>query len=254
MSSGLVIFAFHDVQEVPTEFQMKYGLSVTPKVFEEQIDWIQNHFRIISPKSLLDPSSNLENAALITFDDGYAGTFNNALPILSQKNCDALIFLNMGHLEKESPLLSALISWLDLNSFKFRQFCNDNELSHPYHLSMTPALLNLFEREHGLPKPAIIEAYSGSLATQEMLENWVSPHVYYGNHLYEHWNYSALTEVEFCEQYMINRDSLLQYPNYLDLFAFTNGIHPDFSDESIVLKFKEMGMKRAFFSNLGIKS
>lgn len=250
--AGLTVFVFHDVGDRPTEFQRKYGLSISKRDFERQVDWIRDHFVIVSPKSLLDSSFDFSNGALITFDDGYAGTFNNALPILQERKCESLVLLNMGHIEQKTPLISALISYLEANDPAFHNFCREHNLISPVHLSITPYLLSKYQSEFKLPAYEVIEEYCGGLASLSVLDAWDKTGVYYGNHLYEHWNYSSLTAEEFRLSYIKNKMSLDRYSNYLDIFAFTNGVHPDLTDEVIKVGFCEFGMVRAFTSQFGI--
>jgi len=44
------------------------------------------------------------NAVLITFDDGYRDTLDNALPVLSRHGCPAVIFVPVAYMDDETPL------------------------------------------------------------------------------------------------------------------------------------------------------
>jgi len=81
------------------------------------------------------------------------------------------------------------------------------------------------------------------------LNEWKNENVFYGNHLYEHWNYFSLSRDEFIEQYCKNKEILSQYNNYLDLFAFTNGVHPSLDKEFDL--FAKLGTKKIFTISKG---
>jgi len=77
-------------------------LEVTPETFEKHINWYKNKFNIITADELADivlhkkkiPAKSL----LITFDDGYADNYLEALPILESNNVPALFFISSSKL------------------------------------------------------------------------------------------------------------------------------------------------------------
>ena len=94
------------------------SLLVSTSMFEKQLDWLANHFDMVSleevlqssllPDSLLPdpllpnpqptgserlPRSKGRRQASITFDDGYADFYWNALPILVKKKIPATVFV-----------------------------------------------------------------------------------------------------------------------------------------------------------------
>src|SRR5687767_12723858 len=68
-------FCFHDVTDTPTEFHREHGLAVSPDVFREQIAWITSNFDVVHPDVLGDDRRLSRRAALVTFDDGFLGSF-----------------------------------------------------------------------------------------------------------------------------------------------------------------------------------
>ena len=79
--------------------------------------------------------------------------------------------------------------------------------------------------------------------------NGENGNVFYGNHLYEHWNYFSLNRDEFIYQYSKNREELGQFKNHLDYFAFTNGMHPDLDITHNI--FSKLGTNKIFTSKNG---
>ena len=92
--NGLTVFCYHDVSSNPSEFSEKFGLNVYPEEFNFQINFINRNFNVISPDDLIGGQVP-ENAAMITFDDGFRSYFKNAVPILEKYNSPSMIFLNM---------------------------------------------------------------------------------------------------------------------------------------------------------------
>jgi peptidoglycan/xylan/chitin deacetylase (PgdA/CDA1 family) len=89
--SKLRVFMYHKVNDA-TDF-----LTVAPNLFKEQITFIHKKYNVIGLPYLLETiklgKQIPNNAALITFDDGYADNYLNAFPILNQFNTPFTIFL-----------------------------------------------------------------------------------------------------------------------------------------------------------------
>ncbi len=86
--------------------------TVTPDMFKAQMKALkESGVKVISLQKLVNQisSGNLERSVVITFDDGYADLYNEALPLLREYRFPATVFLSTGLLGKafkELPLLS----------------------------------------------------------------------------------------------------------------------------------------------------
>ncbi len=94
----MVVLVFHKLTRKP-----ELGISWhTPEQFEriickvKQLGFVNGHARDLS-----NPASDAKKL-LITFDDGYAGVYQYALPVLQKYGFTALVFLVAGYLEKKS--------------------------------------------------------------------------------------------------------------------------------------------------------
>jgi peptidoglycan/xylan/chitin deacetylase (PgdA/CDA1 family) len=97
--SKLVIFTYHRVLEKP---DVLLEGEVDKKYFDWQISQLINWFNILplaEAVSLLQNGRLPRRAAAITFDDGYADNYKNALPILSKWSVPATFFIATGFLD-----------------------------------------------------------------------------------------------------------------------------------------------------------
>lgn len=94
-----LIVGYHRVVKNFTEMRHTSipSMLITSQTFERQIDWIARHYEITT---LDEIGSRLESGApfdqrvaAITFDDGYADLYHNALPILRRKGHPAAVFV-----------------------------------------------------------------------------------------------------------------------------------------------------------------
>ncbi len=74
------------------------SLIVGTTMFEKQLDWLTQHFDLVSLDEILLSSerpstSEKRRKATITFDDGYADFYWHALPLLVKKNIPATVFV-----------------------------------------------------------------------------------------------------------------------------------------------------------------
>lgn len=95
----LSVFMYHKVGE-QADF-----LTVTPEQFEQQMQFIRQHYSPIRLSELiqhLEHQSPLpEKAALITFDDGYENNYLLAYPILKKLQVPFTVFLVADYIGKE---------------------------------------------------------------------------------------------------------------------------------------------------------
>lgn len=253
LKKKLTIFVFHEISDYPSNFLSKYSLALSKEQFEFQVSWIKKNFNLISPDDLVKDKKLPNYSALITFDDGYRGTFDNGLPILKKLEIPAIIFLNLNPILNKTSNVSAIACFFERNK-RFVEMAEKEKIYEPYHLNVYPEFLNDFLKNNSFDE-AEINAFQGELVDLETLNYWSKEEIFfYGNHLYDHWNACALSNEEFEDQYLINTNFLKQFKNSLDLFAFTNG-KPETCFQSKHLDIlKNINVNRVFSSINGLNS
>lgn len=89
--SGTPILMYHQIG--PHRGNAGDTWRTTPRDFERQLDHlVARGYRGISLSAHLDGASNGTRAAVLTFDDGYAGVLGNALPLLVERGFSATVF------------------------------------------------------------------------------------------------------------------------------------------------------------------
>ena len=246
-TNGLTVFIFHDISDSSSAFCKKYDLSISIKRYKEIILWIKNNYNIISPETLLVDREYSSNSALITFDDGFYGSFINGLSVLDEMDIPSIFFLNMKPIIEKKPILSAISSYLEDYDHNFIPFCKKKGIRPPYHLSLTPSILGAFESKYGYLNYDAIINYQGRFVDINLLNSMSnSSLVYYANHFYDHWNALVLSEDEFREQYYLNKKMLSTFKNYIDFFAFTNGAPNTAYSSREVKLLKDYNAKKVF--------
>lgn len=95
----LSVFMYHKVGE-QADF-----LTVTPAQFEQQMQFIRQRFTPIRLSDLMQHLSDQtplpDNAALITFDDGYDNNYHLAYPVLKKHQMPFVVFLVANYIGKE---------------------------------------------------------------------------------------------------------------------------------------------------------
>jgi peptidoglycan/xylan/chitin deacetylase (PgdA/CDA1 family)/folate-dependent phosphoribosylglycinamide formyltransferase PurN len=117
------VFTFHRVT-----YLCRDGMTVSPDVFESQVEYLARHHDILSLEeglSIIRNSSRLKRpAAVLTFDDGYRSVFETARPVLSRHGIQACCFVctdvvgttqRFAH-DRESPVREHLdvMNWEEL--------------------------------------------------------------------------------------------------------------------------------------------
>jgi peptidoglycan/xylan/chitin deacetylase (PgdA/CDA1 family) len=99
-SNGLILM-YHRVAHPDTD---PWGLCVTAEHFAEQLQVLKDNFNIVALRDLGRALRNrriADRTIAISFDDGYADNFHNALPQLDADGLPATIFISTGNLARE---------------------------------------------------------------------------------------------------------------------------------------------------------
>jgi len=104
---GGLILCYHNVVAAP-----RVPLVGDPAVhmslvrFREQMEWLSTHYEVVPLGEMVDrvaASHSLRRVASITFDDAYAGTLANALPVLRRLALPATVFVVTEAAEHRQP-------------------------------------------------------------------------------------------------------------------------------------------------------
>jgi peptidoglycan/xylan/chitin deacetylase (PgdA/CDA1 family) len=93
--AGLIL-CYHNVVAVGSRQLGDPGLHMPRDRFEQQIRWLAKHYTVIGLSEFVDRLSagkSLRAVAALTFDDGYAGVFEHAVPALQAAGVPATVFV-----------------------------------------------------------------------------------------------------------------------------------------------------------------
>ena len=241
------VFCYHEITDKPSNFQKKNKLFVTKKNFKKQVGFIKKLFNVINPNDL-DLNTKFKNSTLITFDDGYQGSFNFAVNYLKKSKIIPIFFLNMSAIKNNTPLLPESLEFLDLNFNKYETYVKKFKLSQPVSLNIKPAQFNFFEK-YIKSNEKKINKYQGKMVNinhlkKEQLKN----KFFISDHLYEHYNCLALTKKELIKLSRKNIKILKNFHNFLNFFSFPNGVPEICFNKKNVNWIKNLNYKKAFSS------
>ncbi len=93
-----IILGYHGVQSI------NHSNCVSVESFKEQMLYIKENFNVLPLHDLVEKNKNEKNlpSVAITFDDAYCNLLENALPILSDLNLPATIYVPLGYIGKKN--------------------------------------------------------------------------------------------------------------------------------------------------------
>jgi peptidoglycan/xylan/chitin deacetylase (PgdA/CDA1 family) len=227
LARGLTVFIFHEVTSVPSLFHRTANTYTSPDVFLRQLSWITARFTVIEPARLraLGGSGELpHNAALLTFDDCWAGTFRVAVPLLQQLALPALCFLNMGTIRGDPDLVA-------VRAYELHQAA-----PHPNHIFPGEAeapgvqinvdhgdeLVSRARKRYGSDQAFL--TYQGPTATESDLRKAErSGSISFGSHLYHHWDVRDVADDLYEAALVRNSRALAEFSHSLRAFAIPHG-------------------------------
>lgn len=112
---GLRILCYHGVSLLDEhEFQGK--LFMRPELFRRRMEWlVARGFRVLPLAEAVEGlySGTLpDRAVVLTFDDGWYGTYRHALPVLSELGIPATIYVTTYYVERKSAVFDVALGYL----------------------------------------------------------------------------------------------------------------------------------------------
>jgi peptidoglycan/xylan/chitin deacetylase (PgdA/CDA1 family) len=249
LKEATVVFLYHEVSDTPSEFHRLFNLYVTPEIFEGQIMTIRKIFDVISAEEFLSGRYK-RPAAMITFDDGAASYFENAVPILTKYHCPSVIFLNMAPIDGEI-FWSGLVTYLCEHGQGFVEKiikAHTPPLRQPYFIYIRPEDINSYLEENN--KEAIYERarnFYGRFANRGHLKDCQdNPLVKFGNHLYNHYNCAICREDELTQFFTKNQMEIEKYPNAIKFFSYPFGQRGSCYNEKTTRLLRKLGAQVIF--------
>ena len=226
LKDTLSIFLYHEVSDKPSRFCERYNLNVPPGLFARQMDFIAEHFNIINPDDLLLGHYDTP-AALIAFDDGMPGYFREAVPIMVSKQIPSIIFLNMAPVEGEI-FWSGLITYLTEYDAQFREVLRNHfprQKNVQNFLLCNSKIVNNYIATIDFNSLEVkARSFYGPFASLKDLDSVRdNPLVFFGNHLYNHYNALQLNDEELRQQYLLNDQKMAGYSNRRPFFSYPFG-------------------------------
>lgn len=99
MNGSCAVLLYHRATQLESDPQL---LSVSPQHFDEQLNYLKNNYRVLPIEEfseiLLSKKRFPAKSVVLTFDDGYADNYLEALPILEKHQLQALFYISTGTL------------------------------------------------------------------------------------------------------------------------------------------------------------
>ena len=246
----LVVFLFHEVSNNPSRFYKENNLNIIPSLFEKQIEYILNNFKAIHPKELFTKRSSSPHA-LITFDDGSIGVFENAFKILEKKKCPSILFINFAPFKNEI-FWSGLIIYLCNNYNSFKKIINPNNekyiIGKEFLYANDEHLENFFKSNDTTKIYESVKKYYGKFGSIDDLKNISeSNYISIGNHLYNHYNAAQIDEKKLVDNY--NKNKIPFINNDLDYFSYPFGQKNTCYNDKTNKILLRLGVKAIFTAN-----
>jgi peptidoglycan/xylan/chitin deacetylase (PgdA/CDA1 family) len=219
LTDGLTVFFFHEVTSRPSAFHVQNQTWTHPDLFRRQVSWIADRFSVVEPgrlKQLGGTGKLPTDAAILTFDDSWAGVFRVALPILREMGLPAICFLNMATVDGQPDL--AVVRSYDVIVPEPLGFGGARSVDLVEGRRLIDRIWDRYGGDNAF------RDYQGPTADRNDLERASKEGgVWFGSHLFHHWDLRLAAEDLFEQSLAENRVELANYPNVLPAFATPYG-------------------------------
>ncbi len=220
----VTILTYHSVAKTRSVLTEGTKLRHLPADFEQQIDWLIEYYNPVSLGSLISTiqrGQRPRRAVVITFDDGYADTFRQALPILCRRRIPMTVFPVTSVIGNQDLMWQHKLAWLEAGGYSakvedalaaegFPRRDEEeplSEFSRRCYRSDLPEILEAVLRTTGRSGQRLAAVLRPYLEPREIAE--AEPElVEFGNHTHTHPILSALTAEGQRDEIQTARDAL----------------------------------------------
>ena len=191
--------------------------NVTPDVLYRQLRWVRENFDVVLVDEIFAAGESQSGRCAITFDDAYQCVFEEALPVLEVLNLKSTVFVN-GVTLTGRPMWRDKIRYLInlelTESFveENRAFCADRRITAPaFYRSTKNAWVNSAEMDQRLSAFLAARGVDGRdlMYGVPSSENLIAhPLISYGNHSFNHYVLSSLSDEQQEHEIGRNHDLL----------------------------------------------
>lgn len=111
----ITVLTYHSISVQESFLTAGTSLRHHPRLFEEQVDYLAEHYNLISLRDLVAMLGRREQprrAVVITFDDGYADSLRQAMPILYRRRIPMTLFPVTSVLGNRRLMWQHTLAWL----------------------------------------------------------------------------------------------------------------------------------------------
>jgi len=243
---AFLILGYHRVSDEPHPFFG--GLPV--RIFRRHMEHLKTYFTPLPLKELVERAASGDvppNAIAVTFDDGYRDNYQNAFPVLVQFEMPATVFLATSAVEANKPLWhDRVFEAFRLTSANFLiwkgealAMTNDTEVEFvlervlEYLRTCSPAKRDevILDLEQKLRVDLSSEDFLPKLDWNEVRRMY-ERNITFGAHTVSHPILSRMPLDDAVREIRLSKEVIeKQLGTSIELFAYPNGRHEDFTDQ-----------------------
>lgn len=237
------VLLYHSTfRHVPEALQQNLH-NVAPDVLFEHVSWLQKYFDIVELDQLFEDGVTLTGKVAITFDDAYQSVFEEAMPVIQSLNVPCTFFVNGVSLAGK-PFWRDKIRYFINQSLveDFLKFCPDFAAAHNLtadnfyamtkQANTNSAALDVIIDQYAEHTGIQLEALVYCVNSRDMLPD--HPLISYGNHTYNHYVLSSLSDEQQEKEIGDNHRLLASLPlKRSQVLAIPFGGYKDFNGATL---------------------
>ncbi len=264
---GVAVLMYHRIGRVAPF----YGLD--PETFRKHIEWLAANCEIVAPQDLQEScrlsKSSRRRKVVLTFDDGFAGYYQHAYPVLKRHGAPAAVFLATASIDDPSLLI-----WPDRVTLAVTR-TERQSIAAPWNERLhcdlsTPRARRVFIHDFKIAaklapdaeRRRMIEQMLAALdirdlATSRQMMNWdevraASDLTTWGGHTHTHPVLSRVADADLDYEVRMSRDRIAENTGSAPrFFAYPNGRTMDY-DERSRAALSKYGFEIAFATDEGL--
>lgn len=243
----ITILTYHSISRDESMFTAMPGMRHAPADFEREIDYLTEHYNIVALRDIIDMLERGEQprrAVVLTFDDGFADSLRQAMPILYRRRLPMTIFPVTSVIGNRDMLWQHKLAWLISNGHEQRVWSALKERGWPpagpteclqdyvrlYYRSELPRLLDSILESVGTSGAELARRFKLYI-TEEDIARADAEFVEFGNHTDTHPVLSALTAAQQMAEIGIGRRRLMELTGRAPIsFAYPFGLKRHYND------------------------